>query len=103
MKKETIKKVEKKSTAKKKTVEKVETKNTVKKIKGIEKIFLNKKSSFFLEKGEYPKSKIEKNPDLFFDSIINAQQQAINYLDEIKGEMKHDEYTEIFYRIKNFS
>lgn len=94
MEKET-KKVETKSTAKKK--------EPIKKIKGIEKIFLDKKSSYLLVKGEYSKSKIEKNPDLFFDNQINAQQQALNYLNEIKDTMKHEEYTEIFYRVKNFS
>lgn len=88
---------------KKKAVSKKPTKETVKKVEGVFKIFLNKKSSFPLEKGEYPLSKIDKNPDLFFDSITDAQNQAIHFLDEIKSEMKQDEYTEIFYRIKNFS
>ena len=98
MEKKVIKKTVKKTTAKKKV-----SKETVKKIEGVAKIFLNKKSSFLLEKGEYPKSAIEKNPDLYFDSITDAQQQAIHYLDEIKEELNHDEYTEIFYRVKSFS
>ena len=88
---------------KKKVVAKKPTKDTVKKVEGVFKIFLNKKSSFPLEKGKYPLSKIDKNPDLFFDELLDAQNQAIHFLDEIKSELKEGEYTEIFYRIKNFS
>lgn len=93
--KDEIKKVELKSTAKKKTI--------AKKIVGVKKIFLDKKSIKLLVRGEYPKSKIEKNPDLFFDTISDAQQQAIHYLNEIKDEIKRDEYMDIYYSIKNFS
>lgn len=88
---------------KKKVVAKKPTKDTVKKVEGIFKIFLNKKSSFPLEKGEYPLAKIDKNPDLFFDELLDAQNQAIHFLDEIKSQLKEGEYSEIFYRIKNFS
>lgn len=98
-----VKKVEQKSTAKKKTVEKEKPKKVAKKIVGIKKIFLDKKSIKLLVRGEYSKTKIEKNPDLFFDSITDAQQQAIHYLNEIKEEIKRDEYTQIYYSIKNFS
>lgn len=69
----------------------------------VKKIFLDKKSSKLLVWGEYSKSQIEKTPDLFFDTIQDAQQQAIHYLDEIGGDLKREEYTELFYTIKNFS
>tara|TARA_Y100000004_G_scaffold69415_1_gene77896 strand:+ start:298 stop:588 length:291 start_codon:yes stop_codon:yes gene_type:complete len=88
---------------KKKAVSKKPTKETVKKVEGVFKIFLNKKSSFPLEKGEYPLSKIDKNPDLFFDSLTDAQNQAKHWLDEQKEKLTQDEYKEIFYRIENFS
>ena len=87
--------------SKKKAVAK--KKETVKKIEGTFKIFLNKKSSFPLEKGEYALSKIDKNPELFFDSITDAQNQAKHWLDEQKEKLTEEEYKEIYYRIVNFS
>lgn len=92
-----------KTTEEKVVKKKVATKDTVKKVEGVKKIFLDKKSAFLLTRGEYPKSKVEKNPDLYFDTIADAQSQAMHYLEEIKDTLKRDEYTEIYYRIKSFS
>jgi hypothetical protein len=69
----------------------------------VECIFLNKKSKKLLERGKFPANVVANNPTLYFKEIIDAQSNAKHYLDEIKHELKEEEYAEIKFTIEQFS
>lgn len=69
----------------------------------VEAIFLNKKSKKLLERGKFPANVVANNPTLYFKEIIDAQSNAKHYLDEIKHELKEEEYAEIKFTIEQFS
>lgn len=69
----------------------------------VEAIFLNKKSKKLLERGKFPANVVANNPTLYFKEIIDAQSNAKHYLDEIKHELKEEEYAEIKFIIEQFS
>lgn len=94
------------TTAKKKTLEKkspAPKKVAEPKKDLVEAIFLNKKSKKLLERGKFPANVVANNPTLYFKEIIDAQSNAKHYLDEIKHELKEEEYAEIKFIIEQFS